>query len=358
MSELKSSGDSLATKKLIFFVLFFCSVSLFFYVKFQSPALITSWFNAHNYEWLNQLSGLPQGSVAQPRSLGFYLGQIDERVFGPLSQLISGILFMVLALLFLTKINTWKFGLAVFIYLFITKFEVLLFPPYGDAIGGPFAEAIWLKHNSFNYAGLLQQPGYAAGGPKVYVFTVYPAYLALTMMLLPNVKFFLIIHHLLVFMMAASIVALFRDIAARVFSSQIAILLALALLYMPLFQSQTEAINMEMPCVAFVMLSAYALIKGKLNRASVTAMGAVLVKGIGLFSCAAVFLVSLLTWIGGKPEFRKNKNIFFWWLALLAMMGLALSVKFIIKDQHVSSGMVNFFVGWPSLKIFFISRLY
>src|SRR3989338_4216331 len=111
---------------------------LFYYIKFQSPALITSWFQAQNYAWLNKLSG-----VSQPQNLNFYLGQIEERIFGPLSQLISGLLFALLVV-FWRQISPGKFGLAVFVYLILTKFDVLFFPPYGDAIGGPFAELLWL----------------------------------------------------------------------------------------------------------------------------------------------------------------------------------------------------------------------
>jgi hypothetical protein len=286
------------------------------------------------------------------------LGQIDERVVGPLCELISGTLFAIFALLFLSTASARKFGIAVFAYLLLTKLEVLFFPPYGDAIGGPFAEAIWLKHNGLNYAGLLHQPGYAMGGPKVYFFSIYPTYLALTMMLIPNIKLFFVTHHLLVFAMVAVSVSLFREISARAFSAQVAILLSLVLLYMPVIQSQTEAINMEMAYTFFIMISAHALIKKEFGRASLMAMTAVLIKGIGQFSCAAVLLVGVLGWLAGDPEFRRNKKIFLWWLGLLVMMGLALSVKFLIKDQHVSAGMVRLFAGWPSLKIFFISRLY
>lgn len=342
------------TKKIIFLTALFFLSLVFYYLKLQSSQLITSWYETQNYEWLNRLSG-----VAPEQRLGlyFYLGQIEERVTGPLTQLISGLLFAGFALLFLPSASREKFGLAVFAYLLLTKLEVLLFPPYGDAIGGPFAEALWLKENNFNYAGLAAQPGYAAGGPKVYVFSLYPTYLALLMKLLPDMKTFLVVNHLAVFAMAAAMAAVFRDIAARAFSREVAVLLALVLLYLPLFQSQTEAINMEIPCAFFMMLSAGALIQKKAGQACLMAIMAIAVKGIGVLAGAAVLTVSLLMWLGNDAEFRRGKVIL-WLLVLAAVMAGSLSVKYILKDQHVSAGMVNFLTGWPSLKVFFISRLY
>jgi hypothetical protein len=291
-------------RKLIYLIVLFFFSALFYYLKWQSPHLITGWYEAGQFDWLNRLSN---DGVNQSRGLSFYLGRIEESFFGPLTQLISGLLFAGFALLFLSRAGRLKFGLAVFLYLLLTKFDVLGFPPYGDAIGGPFAEAIWLKKNHFNYAGLFAQPGYAAGGPKVYVFTIYPTCLALLMTVFWNVKVFLAVNHLLVFAMAAAIAAWLRDIAVRVFSRDAAILLSLILLYMPLFQSQTEAINMEMPCVFFIMCSAHALVDRKIGRAALMAILAMAVKGIGVFAGAAVVTVAAFMALGKVPEFRPRK---------------------------------------------------
>ena len=343
-------------KKTIFLVIFFLFLGVFYYLRSQGAACITGWYDAREFEWLNKLSGIRV--AGDPMSLHFYLGRIEENTLGPLTQLISGLLFAGFALVFLSETSPRKFGFAVFLYLILTKFDVLLFPPYGDAIGGPFAEAIWLKNNGFDYSELIHQPGYAAGGPKVYVFSVYPTYLALLMKVLPNIDLFLVVNHLFVFIMAAVIVTLFRQMMASAFSRDIAVLSAMVLLYLPLFQSQTEAINMEIPCVLFVVLAARALMQRRIDQASWMAILAIAVKGIGVFAGAAVLAVSILMGLGRNPAFRWNKKTVVSLLALAAVMLFSLSVKFILKDQHVSAGMVNFFAGWPSLKVFFISRLY
>ena len=163
-------------RKIFFWILFIIFASLFYVIQFYSPSWIESLYTQNKIGLLNTICGV-QGE----RSLGFYLGQAQTHCFGPLTQLISGFLLTFYALLYLQRSNLWKFFSVVFVYLLMTKLDVLFFPPYGDAIGGPFAETLWLAKHHFDYAGLLNQPGYAVGGPKVYVFTVYPTILAFLM---------------------------------------------------------------------------------------------------------------------------------------------------------------------------------
>lgn len=340
-------------KKIILFGIIFIICSFAFYwVKYQSAPLVESLYTNRDISFLNKITG-----ATTEERLGFYLGQAQEAFFGPLSQLISGLIFTAFALLFLRKASFLKFGLAAFIYLIVTKFEVLFFPPYGDAIGGPFAEAIWLVRHSFDYEGLFHAPGYASGGPRVYLFSIYPTYLALLMKLIPGPKAFLVVNHLIVFAFAATIVAVLRDIFMKVFSRDLSILAALILLFLPLFQSQTEAINMEMPCVFFIMLSVHALMKKRIHRAGILALFAVLVKGTGVFVCAGFFLVSLVLFFG-RGEFRFNKKVLLWGIGLVLFSIAKTSLKFLTNDQHVSAGMVHFGKGWPSLERMYIFYFY
>ena len=83
--------------------------------------------------------------------------------------MISGLLFTIAALLFLQNANRLQLP-GRFAYLLLAKFEVLVFPPYGDAIGGCFAEGIWLAKNSFNYLGLLKEDSYSLGGRRCICF--------------------------------------------------------------------------------------------------------------------------------------------------------------------------------------------
>ncbi|OGX07265.1 MAG: hypothetical protein A2Z88_06235 [Omnitrophica WOR_2 bacterium GWA2_47_8] len=287
--------------------------------------------------------------------LNFYLGEAERLFFGPLGQIISGSLFLCFCLFYGKQLTPKVFGAAVFFYLLITKSEVLFFPPYGDAVGGPFLEAVWLSRHGFDYGGLFHQTGYALGGPKVYVFSIYPTFLALLLKLIPSAKLFLAVNHLVMFLIATLTVVYFRKILEYVFEIKTAFLGALVLLFYPLFQAQAEAINMEMPCLLFAVLSAYALIQNNVRRAGIFAILSVAIKGTGVYACAAVFLASWFKFFaGGKritPELIWG-NLSFFFAALI------FGAKFWIQDQHVSGGMIHLFAGWPSLKAMFIFYLF
>src|SRR3989338_3201886 len=129
-------------------------------------------------------------------------GRAEEILWGPLSILSAAIFLIIYIRRYLKEAAGRQIFLAVFIFLLIVKFEVLFFPPYGEVVAGPFAEALWLKDHSFNYLALVHAHNFTTGGPKVYLFSIYPTFQALLMKLTPSVKVFLIINHALVFAMA------------------------------------------------------------------------------------------------------------------------------------------------------------
>jgi hypothetical protein len=280
--------------------------------------------------------------------LEFYLGRAQETFFGPLAQIISGLLFCAFALLFLKGVNKRVFGVSVFIYLILTKFEVLFFPAYGDAIGGPFAEAIWLSRNSFDYIGLFKQPSYALGGPQVYVFSIYPAFLAILLKLIPSSRIFFMLNHLIVFSFVSVMAALLRDVIRKIYEDDSAIISSILLISLPAFQAQSEAVNMEMPCAFFVMLSAYFLLNKRINLAGSMAVCATLVKGSGVLSCAAFLAAGMFLFFYDRRH-RFSKTILFWGIGLSVLAVLKVAFKFLLNDQHVSAGMVALGKGWPSL---------
>ena len=175
-------------------VLLFLSL-LFLGTKYLGPRYIQHLYQNQEIDLFNIIIKAP----SQHAPLSFYLGRIHEIIIGPFSQVFAGLFLLSLIYLYFRQVSLKIFALIIFIFLVITKYEVLTFPPYGDAIGGPFAEAIWLFQNSFNYQGLLNQPGYAAGGPKVYIFSIFPTYLALLMKCSPSVKVFIVFNHLVFF---------------------------------------------------------------------------------------------------------------------------------------------------------------
>jgi hypothetical protein len=326
-------------------------------VNLQLEPWIKAQYAQQNFDILNFFA-----AADEAKSLGYYLGKIEDVTVGPLSNWIMHLILAGLCLAFFPGIPCRRFASVIFLFLVISKFNVLFYPPYGDAIGGPFIEGWWLAEHGFDYAALFQQPGYNLGGPKVYMFSIYPTYLAVLLTLIPHVKCFLAVNHLLVFAMAAVVVALTREILRQDHRDKIATLTALVLLALPIFQSQTEAINMEMPYLFFSMLSVYALTQKKMGQALVLTLMAVLVKGHGILNCGIIFVFSMIFFLrGGDPagqaglkESRASTRRPWRYLAyaLLAVMIALLKVgsKFLLHDQHASAGMIRLGIGWASLK--------
>ncbi|MCK5581333.1 MAG: hypothetical protein KAJ18_08680 [Candidatus Omnitrophica bacterium] len=330
-------------KQVFFAVLFLFWAGAFFFVKSQGPGWIETAYHDGQFEWLNEVT-----KVKENQPLDFYLGRAEETFFGPLRQMMSGLLLTAIVLVFLKNAKARAFGAMVFAYLVLTKIEVLFYPPYGDAIGGPFSEAIWLARHGFDYVELFHQDGYALGGPKVYFFSIFPMYIAFLLKLIPWGKAFLVVNHLAFFAFAAITVTALRESLSQLFPKNLSSLVALMVLFQPLFQVQTEAINMEMASVFLIVLSAWALGQKRIHLSGIMLILAVLVKGSAVFGCAAFFLVSLYLFFG-KTDLRFQKKVLGWGVGLMIFSGLKLASKFLLNDQHVSVGMVALGKGWPSL---------
>ena len=160
--------------------------------------------------------------------------------------------------------------------------------------------------------------------------------------------------------MAALIIAIFREILLKCFDRNSANLIALCLLFLPLFQSQIEAINMELPSAFFILLSAYFLINQRISLAGWMTLVAMLIKGTGVLASAAFFVISFFAFFGfwGSSKGKTKWTMLFWGSFLLCLASFRVLLKYIIKDQHVSAGMVSLGVGWPSLSKSIIFYLY
>ncbi len=258
-------------------MLFFCVLTaIFFCSKYFTPAIITYLYE-HFPSALKQLTG-----TETILSLDFYLGRMKTLYFGPLNLLSSGIAFLIFCLLYLKKASLRIFWIAVFLFLLAKKYMILPLPPYGDSASGPFIEAIWLKRHAFNYLELAKQPGFVNGGPKVYLFSLYPTFEAVLMKYIPSTQIIFVINHLIVFFFGAGVIALFRSIASRIFGGTQGLLLSLLVLSMPLFHSQVEAINIEMPTLFFSVLSIYFVLDRKIFWAALMAIIATMIKGVAI----------------------------------------------------------------------------
>ncbi len=327
-------------------------LALFYAVQFFSPVYIHLLFQSGRFDLLNLLTQAP--SV---QSLAFYLGRGEELLWGPALQVISALLLILLSLGPFKAVSSRGFFALILGFLVLTKWNVLGFPPYGDSVGGPFAEGWWLAQNNFDYIGLLHQPGYAAGGPRVYFTSAFPTYLALMYKVFSSISLFLVVNHLVFFAMAAAVAACVRAMARRIFSIEVAGLLAALILSWPVFQTQAEAINMELPSLFFAMFCALALTRGHIHRAGIFALASLIFKGSGIFACAGFVCVGLLEWQGEVQQRRKTAWAV-WAFVLLAMVGLSVGAKYWMGDQHTNGVIIRAFVGWLSLRQFPITWFY
>jgi len=239
----------------------------------------------------------------------------------------------------------------------LPKFEILFFPPFGDSASGPFAEAIWLVKNSFNYVGLAKQPGFIDGGPKVYLFSIYPTFLALQMKLFSNAKIFLLINHIFLFIFGSITVSYFREILLRITTKEKALLTSVFLISLPVFQNQVETINMEMPLAMFSMLAVYYLSNKNLLMAGIMSILAAMAKGVGIFVCGTVAVISIILFIVDEKLRFKPKTALCGAITLIFLVVKYYAAFFILYDKGEVAD-VGAFQGLKLINIFWISKVY
>jgi hypothetical protein len=323
-------------------IVFLFGLALF--VKCYSSTITTSLFH-HHIDILNQIC-----QIQTNQSLEFYLGRVEEIVFGPFFMVMTGIAFLIFAASFLEKSNSKIFGLAVFLYFIATKFDIIFWPPYGDSASGPFVEAWWLYKNHFDYVGLMHQLNFVEGGPRTYVYSIYPTFIALLWTLIPNIKIFLLVNHLFVFLFSAVTITFFRRILLKCYDNVTALLASLVVLALPLFQSQAEQINMEMPMVMFAIVSIYYLIEKRLGLACMFAALAALVKGVGVSIPMTVVAVGIYLFFF-HPQTRHQKKILFWTiLSLISFCTIFYLNHTIIKEEGAQS-LVGYLQGWKEMRL-------
>jgi len=344
MSNNRHSKSSLITASFL--------LILSYIIKIFDTPIILQLYDQQQFALLNFLTGV---TVHQP--LGFYEGRCIETIFGPLTFVLSGIALLIMALKYFQDAKSLKFGLFIFLYLLLTRPEVLLFPPYGDTASGAFVEAIWLFQHSFDYASLAQQPIFIQGGPKVYLFSLYPTYIALLMKIIAHAKTFLVINHLLVFYFSSVVIVYFRKILLEIFDQKKAMLISIFFISFPLFQTQVEAINMEMTILLFAMMAMFYLLKKNVFLASLLTIVGVCIKGYASIFCATVFFISLFLFFISDDRWKKWKDLGWGAFAMVCGVGITYASLFILNSSaHVDK--VGMFEGWPRMKEFVVTYLY
>src|SRR3990167_8990976 len=176
--------NSTSTRSTSFWFLFVPFLLFFFLIKYAAPAAI-HYFYQHD---ISILQKIVHNMDSHP--LEYYLGETERLFYGPLMNVIAGMLFLSLCWRYLRTASNWKFAAATLGFLLIVKWEVLFFPPYGgDAITAVFKEAIWLAEHHLNYIGLLHEADYMQGGARVYFTSIFTGFLALQLLIFPAAVF-------------------------------------------------------------------------------------------------------------------------------------------------------------------------
>ena len=274
-----------------------------------------------------------------------------------LIELAFGLAFLLLVLRYFAASRAKVFFLVVLIFLFISKFQVLFFPPYGDIVSGAMVEAAWLSENSFDYLGLSNQPAFWFGGPKVYLISIYPGFQALLMKVIPGSKLFILINHLLTFVLSSGIVVLVRRLLLKIVDEKIALIGAVLLLSLPLFSVQIEQINMEIPTIFFSVLSAYFLTKKKILNASIAASLAALIKGTCILVCGAVFVCGLFLFLFDKKLRFKVVTLLKTLPGVITALVILYFSMFVLYDKG-QVPMLGFSKGWDVMKGLWVFYLF
>jgi hypothetical protein len=268
-----------------------------------------------------------------PDSLGaigiarYFLAPVIVAALSPfLTTLLSACLWSLVILLVLWKASSLDRPFAIFLFLLavlsLFRFEAFLLRPYWDSILGCFSEATFLLKHHFNYSLLTRQESYLFGGPKVYVLSLYPTYLALLMKLIPSPDAFLPVVHFLGFAAAAMALTAFFRLLHGCFDRGYAVFGLLLLLMDPLFLAQAEAINMEILILMASLLGLSALLRHRTHAAFVFSLLAVLLKGSGI-----VFSSALL---GTYVLVSKDKRSKYYRRIVLLLLPILLFVAYLL----------------------------
>ena len=295
-------GDRVQKKRsLTFGVLFLILGSLLVVINTQFPSVAEGLYSRGESGILRKIA---LSDAKEIRPLDYYTGKIEDAWLGPLTSLVSGGLFMLFCLWFLQGADVFKFGAATFLYLLLSRSQVLFYPPYGDALLAVLSEPLWLVRHHLDWIGLLHQKSFYLGGVLQYPGSIYPQFIAILLHFSPSPPFFLLMNHLIVFVAGATLVATLREILMEMVGPQRAMLGALLFLALPIFQCHVELLNMEIVCACFAGLALFMALKKNFFMASAMAVFAAMIKLSGGISAGMLLGVCLLTFFN---ESNKKK---------------------------------------------------
>jgi len=231
------------------------------------------------------------------RLLGLVVVMLLFSLYSPATTLAVSVFVF---LYFLWRIFPTDRALALFlcflVFLCFLRFDVFRYRPYWDSIFGAFAQAIYLLENNFDLVSLLkEEPFVDVGGPKVYIISIFPFYLALLMKAFSDPEQFLYIVHLMGFVYASIALTVFFKILRLSFDRELSVFGVILLLAQPLFLSQADAIYMEIWLMMFSLLGLYAFLRERIIIASIFSLLTLLSKETGVIFSIALYITYVLT---------------------------------------------------------------
>ena len=148
------------------------------------------------------------------------------------------------------KATPVRVGLACALILLALHPGCLFFPAYWDTALGCLHEATWLARHHFDFAALAHEAPYNAGGPRIYLLTLWPSLHALLLNTLGPGRAFLCVAHLITLLSCATVLGSVWAILRRRAGAEAAWIGTLVLWSLPPWQTQSVLINMDMPALA------------------------------------------------------------------------------------------------------------
>jgi len=167
-------------------------------------------------------------------------------------------------------------------------------PAVWDGSFSVFPAAATLAGGGFDYPALLDQPGYADGGPNVHALSVVTLVTAIAIRWLGGTDLALPALHALHFVVAAAAGAGLYRIARRSLAAPLAALTAVAGMVTPVVLTQSGDIYLELPVLAATVWAAVALLEDRRGIATAWAVAGALVKHSAVVIGAAVALAILV----------------------------------------------------------------
>lgn len=209
--------------------------------------------------------------------------------------------------------------LAWFALILLLKWTTLTHPPVWDGSMSVFPAAITLADHGFDLGYLLDQPGYADGGPNVHGFSLVTWMTAIVIGAIGDGPALFPTLHLLHFAIAAVAMTAVHRFAETMLSPLLAAASTLAALTFPLVLTQSGYLYLESPLLAATALAMLMWTRRRVGWVILWVSIATLVKGSGIIVAAALAAATVFGSSPARSRFRSGFLILFVPTALLAL---------------------------------------